>query len=982
MSQQDQWAEFRTGPAQSAPRPQSADPGIIYGRPAAPDAPTPFERNSESRAQEDQGLQREKFSNDKGKDYFDQTSKLRGEFGKLSFVKEYPTVARQYAYALQSSPTPSGDQALIVAYAKMLDPGSVVREAEFDTTAAADSAIGRTVSRIGRELGWKGGGRLSEEARNKVRSEMRTLVQQYDKQYSEARKRYAGYAGSYGFDPELIVGDDYSQTYADTINSYWEKQKPSGAKQPTNQDIYKNGVEFNDQKWLRDDVFDRSQYLKESGWGGGKEGLLLGFLRANKGNQDITAADVQAFHEANGIPIPPDPSNFEFSAQSLRDGDEILGVDTSIAKTAYINQLDEGLEDRGIRPENYGDTIGAKVAQGLALGFGDELQGVVGAAGALATGGDPIAAYGAERDMVRRQLDRSGEANPKIAIASELVGSLATGVGLVKSPLTMKAAAKQGAVFGGVGGFGYGDGAAGSTVNALAGATLGGVIGAGGQKVGNALASRAANRKTKPAGAVDANALAKAGEAEGVTVNRAMVEPAYGAKIKGVDATARGPQLRAGMDEVEGQIGDRVQALGQGGTAVDDGGIALGQTTREASERMIAQSGQRTKRAYDRAEKLSRGAVVEPTTSAAALDDILVKLKETPEINSGEIKFLESLRSDLGKNLSVGALRRIRTSLRKKINKGDLVFGEGEADVLAVMGSAADDIRNGLNAQGMAKAAQAFDEADNLYATRAGYIRDTLQKVIGRRQDNLPPEAVAKNLLALQQKDAQGFSRFFSGMESGEKADLAATIASKLGNDGNGNFSASVFLSSVTGERGRKFTNSTLKEVFGADGVQSINNLKLLSEQVKRVKGAYNHSNTGGANNYNGWLANSFLGLVGGGTGLAGGGTMTGMAGAAAGAGVGAGAKYLRDGRNVKILLSPKITRWVLNAPKTANPKAIDKHFSQLGNIAKAEPALAGEVEFLHKAILGAANDNAAKMSAAAEEPEQADEGPRYAVPE
>ena len=95
----------------------------------------------------------------------------------------------------------------------------------------------------------------------------------------------------------------------------------------------------------------------------------------------------------------------------------------------------------------------------------------------------------------------------------------------------------------------------------------------------------------------------------------------------------------------------------------------------------------------------------------------------------------------------------------------------------------------------------------------------------------------------------------------------------------------------------------------------------------------------------------SGLAASGGGTAIAAG--VTGLA-----------IKAGRDALSAKMLLSPKVTNWARTAPKTTNPKVINAHWDKLGAIAKAEPALAAEIDAFRNGILGAANDNAQRAVA------------------
>lgn len=576
----------------------------------------------------------------------------------------------------------------------------------------------------------------------------------------------------------------------------------------------------------------------------------------------------------------------------------------------------------------------AGAADAMTLGFSDELYGAANAA----TGGD----YTQARDRFQGNKQAMAELNPYSSLAGTVSGALLTGpagrVAGVAAPNATRAigsamAARPVAASAGMGAV-YGAGS--DNENRLRGAILGGLtgglVGKGIQTVTppitNALAARAAQRQ---ASRVIPNApeVAAAGQAEGVTVNRAMIDPRLENKVTGVDASLiGGPKLQAGMREIEDQIEGRVNALGRGGNAMEK--TTAGQTIQAAGERFIKDSGKAASAKYTRAERLAGDAKVAPQQSLQAVDDALARLNETPSVNAAEISFLNSLKSDLSKDLSVGGLRRMRTSLRKKISNGGLVFGEDEARVLGIMDAAATDIRNGLQAQGKGKAAKAFDLADQEYRGRMEFINGTLQKVIGKRGSNLSAETVAKNLNGmLRGRDSEGARAFLSKLTPEEHADFGATLANSLGRSSPDEpFSVSTFLRHTKEDA---FPLAALKVAFGDDGAQSIQNLRVLSKEVKRVTSAMNSrkSGSGVAIDYKSWLTNALLGLGGG----AGTGSWTGaVVGTVAPTAIRAG----RDAITARMLLNPKITRWAVNAPRTTNPAAINAHIGRLESMSRA----------------------------------------------
>lgn len=177
------------------------------------------------------------------------------------------------------------------------------------------------------------------------------------------------------------------------------------------------------------------------------------------------------------------------------------------------------------RPDNgVADAIGRGVASGATAGFGDELRGLIEAGGANPD--DPASIYkllhgalkywGGDEDAKKRydetvlrerEADKAAEENhPIVHGIGEVAGAIAT-LPVLGGPSQAAtwtgraaAAAKQGAVYGGLSGAGEGEGAKDTVIRAAGGTLLGGAAGAvaapliegagkliqkGGQKAGN-----------------------------------------------------------------------------------------------------------------------------------------------------------------------------------------------------------------------------------------------------------------------------------------------------------------------------------------------------------------------------------------------------------------------------------------------------------------------------------------------------------------
>lgn len=621
--------------------------------------------------------------------------------------------------------------------------------------------------------------------------------------------------------------------------------------------------------------------------------------------------------------------------------------DITVNKNAVAAQL----ADQFNGPDGGGYSTLAK--QGITLGLSDEASGIGGGIAYLLQGKSPVQGYIDNRDAERIAIERARAATGWTGTAMEFMGA----GGAAKLGVGANAML-QGMTLGGVGGFGYGEGTQGSLAGTAGGAALGYGFARGGQFVGDRLANRAVQSASQRMQMADrARRLQEAGQAEGVTVNRAMVDPHLQNRVTGADATiVGGPKIQGEMRKVEGQIEEGVGRLGAGGKDLTP--VGGGATLDNAGVRFIRESGERARVRYDAAAQASGGSKVMPIEASQRVTAMTQKLSETPNTNKAEISALQELQEDLSKPLSVQGFRDLRTKWRQKIKKsGDLTFGADEAGVMDLLDAAGDDIYNGLLVQGKRGAAEAFRTADKAYRARMEYIDGVVQKVIGKRNSNLSAEDVFKKMEAMARgKDAATFRKFFAALTPEERGDITATLVTRLGTNNKGNFSPAFFLSQTS-----NMDDSVIRTMFGKEGAQSIINLRLLSEEATRVTGAMNSrkSGTGVANDWRGWMMNL---LFGGGAAA-----VSGNLGAGTGLAVaGMGTKALIDGLSARALMSPNLSRWLKNVPATSNPAAINAYYAKLGEVVKLEPALANDVEFIRRTIMQAANDQSGSIRAAA----------------
>lgn len=146
---------------------------------------------------------------------FDQEGKLRGEFTKLSDDFRLQNAAFGRIQASVNNPSPAGDLALVFNFMKVLDPGSTVREGEFDNAASAKAELARAeedgtivpnfiksaVDRLTK------GTILLPEQRKDFYGRAQALYTDAKNQYSLLQDRYKNLSQAYELDPSRVIVD-------------------------------------------------------------------------------------------------------------------------------------------------------------------------------------------------------------------------------------------------------------------------------------------------------------------------------------------------------------------------------------------------------------------------------------------------------------------------------------------------------------------------------------------------------------------------------------------------------------------------------------------------------------------------------------------------------------------------------------------------------------------------------------------------------
>jgi hypothetical protein len=207
------------------------NPFAVYGSPRTPPPQTPAQsqqdqlqvahlgqqieqvplQNANTRVNIEQGqasIHNQKFNQNQG---------LRQEYNNLPEVKNYSVALQSLGTALKAPDSPQGDLAVIYAYAKAADPGSVVREGEMDM-ANATASLPQQYQAAAQRL--TQGKRLPPEVRTGLIETMRQSVGGMRQVYDQQRGRYSSLAQESGFNPDEIVGKPLYDAYQESEANY------------------------------------------------------------------------------------------------------------------------------------------------------------------------------------------------------------------------------------------------------------------------------------------------------------------------------------------------------------------------------------------------------------------------------------------------------------------------------------------------------------------------------------------------------------------------------------------------------------------------------------------------------------------------------------------------------------------------------------------------------------------------------------------
>lgn len=852
------------------------------------------------------------------------------KYNKDPTIAGYRESLGNFATGLRTSPTPQGDNALITAYVKVFDPGSVVNEGEREGVSSGQGYLASQIEAAKRNFGMNDAGLFTDEARKRIRAEMANIMGKRVKSYNERRAYFEKQSRDIGLDPSLVIGGHDAAPFVEQFREYdranglgeYAKRDergpiPGATADNITFDIDTGAGAFGSQ--LQADRLTPAQ-----------QGALDAFLKANAGNPNFGPDQLGSFYRSIGVEgsVPASPAFFE----AVRTGKPFdTTPDPTAADAARRAEMER------LAKERYGDdptTRASLLLKGGLLNWSDEAAGVLGAIYDGATGGSPLEGYQRERDLERFVQEESRD---KYGVGYEVAGGLATPLGWMKAPKTVGEFGVQGAKIGALAGAGEGEGATGTVGGAVGGGTLGGLTGVGVGKIAPYAAPVVAKVTEKVRGALPQSAAAREfsqaadrlgleylpADRPGATASQ-MSSSLARVTLGGIPLSRKADQIVAKAAEKKSEI---AQALGP---ASDVAGAGMSVKRGLASwERSTA----------DRATKLYDQIPIAPTRPAevgntrAALGEINAGMESNPalsELVSDPV--MKSYQAALEKGgLSWGDLKRFRTRIGEKRGAAKFTDGSSKADLDRLYSALSEDMRATAAAESPG-ALKAFTRANDYYRGRQDRI-DSVSKVIFGNDYTKSDTSAFRQLMSWSQKDTGDFKKLYAAVRSLPEEDanvVRATIINRLGmaKAGGQDVTEDVFSPATFMTNWASLDKRAKNILFKGEHRKALDDFATVMSGMKQSERFANRSQTGlsvsGASTAAALLDNFFTG----------------------------GAAVVGQLAFGRLMGSPTFAKWLSALAKKPNEAAALAHIEKLASLAaKSEPAVANDILSLQQRL-------------------------------
>lgn len=422
-----------------------------------------------------------------------------------------------------------------------------------------------------------------------------------------------------------------------------------------------------------------------------------------------------------------------------------------------------------------GNAYGQRFKEGIMVGLGDEISGVGGFIGAGIRGENPMQGYLDARDAARIRQMQMRDQQGALGYAAEIGGNLVPAMLMPGATAgTVRGAATSGAAFGGLSGFGEGRGFEGSATNALVGSVIGGVTGAAVQGGLNRLARPGSASSAIP----NADEVIRAGEQFNIPVMTSDVVPpktAVGRTMRTVGESiplAGTGGKRAAQDEArQVAVENFVKEFGDGD--------AMSAVYDVSADFVKKRSGEiaRLSTAKDSVIDGLQGPVPAPQ-AVAEIDRQIARLNAAnPDAFAPVVAKLENFKQVLSSGKSLREVEMNRKLLGDLFQDPNLaaIKGDGQKALNAIYGPLRDDMGAFIKATGGDAAFNKWSMANKKLADLAGEMDASAFKRFMNKAETEPEEA-SKILFSKKPSD---MNRLYNNLSDAGKIKARAAIIFK-----------------------------------------------------------------------------------------------------------------------------------------------------------------------------------------------------------
>lgn len=451
---------------------------------------------------------------------------------------------------------------------------------------------------------------------------------------------------------------------------------------------------------------------------------------------------------------------------------------------------------------------------------------------------------------VQRGVNAAFDAqHPVASFGGQLTGGLALPVGKLgqaANGLTrFGRGAGVGAGYGAAFGFGQGEDIQDRLRRAATGAAVGAAVGG---PLNAAIGARMPQAPVPNARPTSAQVV-EAAERQGINVPRAVASDSMIAQQLGqrMQATPLGNPIARATQNMTQQMGvkldDTAAAMSAGGAV--PGRDAAGAAARTSIDDTVRnEMPQRANQLYSRVEQMMpAGQTYALANTAQAAQDLAARAQAAGLGESAAVRTVQDALARPG-GLTYQGLRDLRTRINEMTNFGATPSGMSNAELKQIGAAVTRDIDAAVSSAGPA-AQRAYNQANQWYSAWA-QRRDTLGRILNTQSDEGVVNQIVNAASSRNSADIWKLSTARKAMGNDEWRDIAAQVVSRLGRDGEGNFSPARFVTDYgkLSERGKDI-------LFRATGdrahAQALDDIATISSRWRETQRFGNPSGTAAA---------------------------------------------------------------------------------------------------------------------------------------